>query len=199
MSRAPVHAQLDYQLPGGGDAIWAEVDAGEPYLVSVERPAGAPVGGNDFYVIKLRLDSLTLVESEPNDTHKLASSFGNPGLYDPKRYESRPVGLLPSGDVDWWWFPADAGATIEIDCGASRWGSGLRDATFTLYEPCLSPGCSDPESIIWTEVETLGMPLLFSGTTSRSGAHLLAVTATTYDPDVSSVFYRCDIVVVNPS
>ena len=73
----------------------------------------------------------------------------------------------------------------------------LRDATFTVFPPCVTPGCADDEPL-GSLIETGPPAVQWQGVAATAGKHTMRVTATDYEPDIESTVYACIVDVTNP-
>ena len=170
---------------------------GTEAAVAVHRASGSSAGDNDFYFIKQQnYDQDNQAEEEgpeggANDTAAGAEALA---IEDGRGYL---LGFVsPSGDVDYWSFPADAGDDLTLVCGALRDGSGLEGATFTLRDTS--------DALVQTEVETATADVRWSDSPytensmpavsiESSGFYYLEVSAEGQSDTVSSDFYRCGL------
>lgn len=191
-----VYARIDPRT--GVESIVAPVSPSTTYFVAVDPPGSGASGDNPFYVLPL---STTATENE-----READDVGNDASGSAEMPSSSTFGsqtsyfiggtLPPPGDTDWWQVSAEAGDEIALFCSSWRIGSGVRDATFSIYDdPGSAPLQSEQESedsdVAWSD----GLPnaSMSAITATQSGAHYLRVEGATYDADVSGAFYDCGL------
>lgn len=191
-----VYARLDPRL--GADGIVAPLSPSTTYFVAIHPPASGASGTNPFYVAPLSTTE-TENEQETDDVANDAStSAETPSpLTSGSQASYFVAGALPSpGDTDWWQVSADAGDAIALFCASWRIGSGVRDATFSVYDDPASAALQseqevEDDDVAWSDgVTGASMPAV---TASQSGPHYLRVDGTTYDAEVSGAFYLCGV------
>jgi hypothetical protein len=192
-------AQINPSL--GVSEIFIPAQAGTNYIVQSNSPT-LPIGDNPFYSLFWKtIDGLNPQES--NDTANnlfTGAEVANP-ISQPFA-TSHFIGGTLSGvsDTDWWSFEANTGDTINLYCSSWYIGSGVRNATFNIFEsPILPP--------LQTEVEVENQQLNWSNqinaTTpeipvSTSTTHYLSIDANLFSNTVTGRYYQCGIHVIHP-
>ncbi|MBK7861346.1 MAG: hypothetical protein IPJ65_22580 [Archangiaceae bacterium] len=185
------------------------VTAAQDYFLFIERPAGATPGSNDFYAVELETlptDSPTEAADATNGVATGAEAITlaqNPDVA--KQKDGFVLGnISPVTDVDFYSFPATAGDSIALACGALRDGSGLKGATVEILGPggSLQTGSETTEAdLVWISGPDGGVD---EGATNKSvpaattGTYNLKVTTTTQDATNTGNYYRCGVHVLSP-
>lgn len=194
-----VYARLDSRT--GAESLVAPVSPSTTYFVAVHPPESGASGDNPFYVLPIGTSS-TENDQETDDVANddSASAEAPSPIISRGQISYFIAGTLPSpGDTDWWKVTAGAGDEIALFCASWRFGSGVRDATFSIYDdPGSAPLQTEQEvengDVSWTNgVSAASMPAV---TTTQSGPHYLRVEATTYDAEVSGTYYQCGVSVL---
>ncbi|MEM1028951.1 MAG: hypothetical protein AAF928_07555 [Myxococcota bacterium] len=189
--------------------------AGETYYLSVEKPAGATVGANDFYFVK----TFTTNASNPqegggnttpsddgtNDTFAGAEATMSDG---PEAFPSGENvyttfigGELPEGDVDYWAFDTNAdlqnGDEMTLVCSSWAVGSGVRGLQVTLED---GTGASvrtsietETDGVLWSGAQ--GAPETAISIATANGPYRIRLEnlAATADGAASATHYLCGI------
>lgn len=192
---AQVYARIDPRM--GAEQILAPVSPSTTYFVAVHPPEAGAAGSNPFYVLPLGTTD-THNEQEADDVaNDNSASAETPYPVTSMSQTSYYIaGTLPSpGDTDWWQISAAADEEIVLFCASWRIGSGVRDATFSIYDDPASPPLQSEQEVedadvAWANLTTASMSPV---TATQSGSHYLRVDASTYDPEVSGTFYVCGI------
>ncbi|MBW2459373.1 MAG: hypothetical protein JRI68_33075, partial [Deltaproteobacteria bacterium] len=191
-----VLAELDVQA--GSDRFSSvPVTPGSTYFLEVNFPQNATAGANDFYYLKFRTTD-TLNDQEADDQVNNDSSGAETavGSVDGDATRHYVGGTLTSPDTDWWSFQATAGNSIVLRCSSWRAGSGVRDATFAVFD--------NPQAALLqteTEIETADVYWSDSSSSASMGAlsvtttgtHYLRISATNQAQNISSSHYLCGI------
>jgi len=191
-----VLAELDVQA--GSDRFSSvPITAGNAYFLEVNFPQSASAGANDFYYLKFRTTD-TLNDQETDDTANDDASGADTavGSVDGDATRHYVGGTLTAPDTDWWAFQASAGNSIVLRCSSWRAGSGVRDATFAVFD--------NPQgSHLQTETEVEAADVYWSDSSSSAsmgavavtttGTHFLRISATNQDANVTSNHYLCGI------
>jgi hypothetical protein len=190
----------------GSDNMSIPLAAGTEALLWVTRPAGAPLGSNDFYFLKhFSFDTENQKEAEAttgsNETAATAETITIQAPTPPSKVKSGYVlGFVKAaGDVDYFKFAAAAGDKLTVACGAIRSGSGLTAPVFEVRDPSdvslQSETETDAKDVLWSDTPGASKAGL---TIATAGNYHLKVTAGGQDPNVSSNFYRCGLHLTPP-
>ena len=176
----------------------APIEEGTVYQIQIE-PSGE-LGDNPFWFVRVSTSDGDNPLEGPGDNDSAATAETATGFSLFERTSYFIGGDLPIGDEDWWAIEAIVGDTIELTCGATRIGSGARDMRVSLYG---DPGLAALQS----EVENATATLRWGSHADATGAgvvaaetrtHYVSITAGTNDPDITSRYYRCGVIVVHP-
>lgn len=195
-----VLAELDQQA--GSSGFFLPLAPTTTYYVEVNAPAGGALGSNPFYVQNL-VTSTTINPQEMDDTAnndaataEVATPIAGNGIV------SHYIGGTLSGasDTDWWSFDATAGDSIALACSSWRIGSGVRDATVSVFEDPMGSALqteteNEAEDLLWSDTTTATMSPVPVSTTAT---HYFRIEASTFDATVTGRYYSCGIHVLSP-
>jgi hypothetical protein len=183
----------DFQTSGTA-RLWPALDLTKPYLLWVERPAGA-AGANDFYFVLNGQGSSNPVETSEaaNDVITTPEVPADaPDMNGGHHYYIDGDLINGAMDVDHWQVPVGTSAQIAVSCAAQRGGSGVRGFTIDVLDAGNDGGAPTKVGTIM-ESATTDAYLPYMAVPAAASHLVVKLSATSQDPVVTSSFYHCGI------
>ena len=193
----------------GTDEIMIPVQIDTDYFVKVSQPS-LPLGNNPFYLLSWNERAVENQQEshEPNNNSPVSAEVGIDILAGISPLPANLVSVYFIGgelnglsDNDWWQFEVNTGEKIVLNCHSSNKGSGVNDATFSIFDnPMALPLQSETENPLtglrWSDEVNSTRPAV---AVNSASTHFLNISASDFSSEVLGRSYSCDIFVIpNP-